>query len=507
MIRFSDGNLFVRVKENVRGRRVYLVQSTVFPANDNFMELLFWIDALKRASAESVTAVIPYFSYAKGDKKDEPRVSIRARVCADAIEVAGADRVVMLDLHAPQIQGFFRIPVDDLYALPVLCEEIVRKQLPDLVVVSPDAGFVKQARKYASFLGTSIAIGDKQRKAHNERAEVLEIIGEVSARHKGGVRGGVARGLQRGLDGAARPGVRSRVCWSRIRSKLSRWRSLRRCRPSRWRHCSARRFAASTTGKASAACSRHEESYMKGISHVAIGVSDMDRALPFYRDTLGLEVMLDAEEKVGNGKRRAVYMRWKANSGFLVLSQTLGREASGKPLRLHQVGLHHFAFWVDDLRARVEKLQRAGVKILVPPCVPSAPRCCMNSPASRCSCARCARAHPRADAAMRRRRPSGARGRGPRPRSVPRQRELMFALQAEQRGTGHAARCGMTALPRDFAGDILITYGDLPMLSPATLTAFRAAHRAVASRLSFISANVADAGVLRPRDARCLTAR
>jgi ribose-phosphate pyrophosphokinase len=179
VLRFSDGNLFVRVKENVRGRRVYIVQSTVFPANDNFMELLFWIDALKRASAESVTVVMPYFSYAKGDKKDEPRVSIRARVCADAIEVAGADRVVMLDLHAPQIQGFFRIPVDDLYALPVLCDEIIRKQLCDLVVVSPDVGFAKQARKYASFLGTSIAIGDKQRKAHNERAEVLEIIGEV----------------------------------------------------------------------------------------------------------------------------------------------------------------------------------------------------------------------------------------------------------------------------------------------------------------------------------------
>jgi ribose-phosphate pyrophosphokinase len=179
VLRFSDGNLFVRVKENVRGRRVYIVQSTVFPANDNFMELLFWIDALKRASAESVTVVMPYFSYAKGDKKDEPRVSIRARVCADAIEVAGADRVVMLDLHAPQIQGFFRIPVDDLYALPVLCEEIIRPQVCDLVVVSPDVGFAKQARKYASFLGTSIAIGDKQRKAHNERAEVLEIIGEV----------------------------------------------------------------------------------------------------------------------------------------------------------------------------------------------------------------------------------------------------------------------------------------------------------------------------------------
>ena len=179
VLRFSEGNLFVRVKENVRGRRVYLVQSTVFPANDNFMELLFWIDALKRASAESVTVVMPYFSYAKGDKKDEPRVSIRARVCADAIEAAGADRVVTLDLHAPQIQGFFRVPVDDLYALPVLGEWIARKNLADLVVVSPDTGFAKQARKFASFLGTSLAIGDKQRKGHDERAEVVEIIGEV----------------------------------------------------------------------------------------------------------------------------------------------------------------------------------------------------------------------------------------------------------------------------------------------------------------------------------------
>ena len=179
VLRFSDGNLFVRVRENVRGRHVYLVQSTVFPTNDNFMELLFWTDALKRASAESVTVVMPYFSYAKGDKKDEPRVSIRARVCADAIEVAGADRVVTLDLHAPQIQGFFHIPVDDLYALPVLGAELARKQLPNLIVVSPDTGFVKQARKYASFLGTSIAVADKQRKAHNESAEILEIIGEV----------------------------------------------------------------------------------------------------------------------------------------------------------------------------------------------------------------------------------------------------------------------------------------------------------------------------------------
>jgi ribose-phosphate pyrophosphokinase len=182
VLRFSEGNLFVRVKETVRGRRVYLVQSTVFPANDNFMELLFWVDALKRASAESVTVVMPYFSYAKGDKKDEPRVSMRARVCADAIEVAGADRVVTLDLHRPQIQGFFRGPVDDLYAQPVLCEEIVRKQLPDLIVVSPDTGFVKRASQYASRLGASLAIVLKQRKAHDERAQVLEIIGDVRGR-------------------------------------------------------------------------------------------------------------------------------------------------------------------------------------------------------------------------------------------------------------------------------------------------------------------------------------
>src|ERR1700691_4669898 len=138
VIRFSEGNLFVRVLENVRGRDVFIIQGTAFPANDNFMELLFWIDALKRASADSVTAVIPYFSYAKGDKKDEPRVSIRARVCADAIETAGVDRVVTMDLHAPQVQGFFKIPLDDLNALPVLCEAIAAKVPQPLVVVAPD---------------------------------------------------------------------------------------------------------------------------------------------------------------------------------------------------------------------------------------------------------------------------------------------------------------------------------------------------------------------------------
>ena len=181
-LHFSEGNLFVRILENVRGRNVYLVQSTAYPANDNFMELLFTVDALRRASAASVTVVMPYFSYAKGDKKDEPRVSIRARVCADAIQIAGTDRVVTMDLHAPQIQGFFRIPVDDLYAMPVLCDAVKDIAPSELVVVSPDTGFAKKARRYASYLGTSLAIGDKERVAHDEHAEVLEIIGDVEGK-------------------------------------------------------------------------------------------------------------------------------------------------------------------------------------------------------------------------------------------------------------------------------------------------------------------------------------
>lgn len=182
VLNFSEGTLMVRVRESVRGRRVYLVQSTAFPANDTFMELLFWIDALKRASAERVTVVMPYFAYAKGDKKDEPRVAIRARVCADAIEAAGADRVVTLDLHAPQIQGFFRIPVDDLYAIGPLCDGIRALGLEDVVVVSPDAGFAKKARLYANRLNAPLAIGDKERKDHSETAETLDIIGEVSGK-------------------------------------------------------------------------------------------------------------------------------------------------------------------------------------------------------------------------------------------------------------------------------------------------------------------------------------
>jgi ribose-phosphate pyrophosphokinase len=186
VIRFSEGNLFVRVLESVRGRRVYVVQTVAFPANDNFVELLFWIDALKRASAESVTAIIPYFSYAKGDKIDEPRVSIRARVCADAIQAAGVDRVVTLDLHSPQIQGFFKVPVDDLNALPTLCDGLSAElsAIPgeELVVVSPDVGFAKKARRFAERLHASLAIGDKARPSHDEHAEVLELIGDVAGK-------------------------------------------------------------------------------------------------------------------------------------------------------------------------------------------------------------------------------------------------------------------------------------------------------------------------------------
>jgi ribose-phosphate pyrophosphokinase len=180
--RFSEGNLFVRVLDNVRGRDTFLVQGTAFPANDNLVELLFWIDALKRASAASVTAIIPYFSYAKGDKKDEPRVSIRARVCADAIEAAGADRVVTLDLHAPQLQGFFKIPVDDLYSLPVLCDAIASKGLEDLVVVAPDAWFAKKARAWADRRRAPTAIADRRRGDHTVRGEVVELLGSVEGK-------------------------------------------------------------------------------------------------------------------------------------------------------------------------------------------------------------------------------------------------------------------------------------------------------------------------------------
>ena len=183
-IQFSDGNLFVKINEPVRDKDVYLLQPIANDPNKEFVEILFWMDAFKRASANSVTVIMPYFSYAKGDKKDEPRVSIRARVCAECIELAGADRVVTMDLHSPQVQGFFKKPVDHLNGLSTLCDHILAKNLTDnLVVVSPDAGFAKTARKFASYLGVPVAIGDKTRYAHDEKAKILEVIGNVDGKN------------------------------------------------------------------------------------------------------------------------------------------------------------------------------------------------------------------------------------------------------------------------------------------------------------------------------------
>ena len=177
-LRFSDGNTFVRILENVRGRDVFVIESVSYPVNDSFMELLFWIDAARRASAAEVTAVIPYFGYAKGDKKDEPRVSIRARVCADSLEAAGAERVLFMDLHAPQIQGFFRVPVDHLYALGPQCEDMRQLSLHNPVLVTGDVGFAKIAVRYAEHLGWPLVISEKQRAGHEERIARVQLFGE-----------------------------------------------------------------------------------------------------------------------------------------------------------------------------------------------------------------------------------------------------------------------------------------------------------------------------------------
>ncbi|MDD5017032.1 MAG: ribose-phosphate diphosphokinase [Eubacteriales bacterium] len=183
-ITFSDGNIFLRIKETVRNKDVYVVQPIGMNPNNEFVEILFWMDALKRASANSVTAIIPYFSYAKGDKKDEPRVSIRARVCAESIELAGADRIVTMDLHSAQVQGFFKKPVDHLLSLPIMCEYVKGLDIMDnICVVSPDAGYAKTARKYADYLQTPVAIGDKTRYGHDEAAKILDVIGDVEGKN------------------------------------------------------------------------------------------------------------------------------------------------------------------------------------------------------------------------------------------------------------------------------------------------------------------------------------
>jgi ribose-phosphate pyrophosphokinase len=180
--RFSDGEVFVEIHENVRGRDVFVLQSTSAPANDNLMEMLIMIDALRRASAHRITAVLPYFGYARQDRKSSPRTPISAKLVADLIVAAGTDRVLTVDLHAGQIQGFFNIPVDNLYAMPVLLPW-VQKTLGDrdVVMVSPDAGGVERARAFAKRLNAGLAICDKRRPKANQ-AEVTSVIGDVEGK-------------------------------------------------------------------------------------------------------------------------------------------------------------------------------------------------------------------------------------------------------------------------------------------------------------------------------------
>jgi ribose-phosphate pyrophosphokinase len=179
---FSDGENYVQIDENVRGADVFVIQPTSPPVNDHLMELLIMLDAFKRSSARRVTAVIPYYGYARQDRKDKPRVPITSKLVADLITAAGADRVLTLDLHAAQIQGFFNIPVDHLFAAPVIVGHLKKLNMEDLTIVSPDAGGVERARAYAKRLGATLAIIDKRRVAANQ-TEVMNIIGDVKDRN------------------------------------------------------------------------------------------------------------------------------------------------------------------------------------------------------------------------------------------------------------------------------------------------------------------------------------
>ena len=179
--KFSEGEIRVKINENIRGKDVFVVQPTCPPANDNIMELLIMIDALKRASASRITAVIPYFGYARQDRKDQPRVPITAKLVANLLTVAGANRVLTMDLHAGQIQGFFDIPVDNLLAVGVFIEYIEKLKLKDRVVVSPDVGGIKMARAYAKRLSAGLAIIDKRRNSPEE-TEVMHILGDVEGK-------------------------------------------------------------------------------------------------------------------------------------------------------------------------------------------------------------------------------------------------------------------------------------------------------------------------------------
>jgi len=179
--RFSDGEIYFQILENVRGADVFVVQPCSFPVDNHLFELLLMIDAFKRASAWRITAVLPYYCYARQDRKDKPRVPISAKLVADLLETAGASRALTLDLHAPQIQGYFDVPVDHLYGSPVLVDYFRNKNLPNLTVVSPDAGGVERARAFAKKLGAPLAIVDKRR-VDLDVTEVMNLIGDVRGR-------------------------------------------------------------------------------------------------------------------------------------------------------------------------------------------------------------------------------------------------------------------------------------------------------------------------------------
>jgi ribose-phosphate pyrophosphokinase len=180
---FSNENIFIRLGESVRGQDVYLIQSMSSPVHTNFMEMLIMIDALKRDSAWRINLVVPYLSYGRSDKKDQPRVPISARLIANMIEAAGADRYITIDLHAGQIQGFFNIPGDALTAFHLLSDYINNKQIPDLTVVSTDLGFAKQARNFGERLKVPVALVEKRRVDNAERPELLSLIGSVEGRN------------------------------------------------------------------------------------------------------------------------------------------------------------------------------------------------------------------------------------------------------------------------------------------------------------------------------------
>ncbi len=183
LFKFSNDEAFVKINDNVRGSDVFVIQPTCYPVNDNLIDLLIIIDALRRASAQRINCVIPYYGYARSDKKDQPRVPITAKLVADLITVAGADRVITVDLHADQIQGFFNIPVDHLYSIPIF-ERHFKKILKneDLVVVSPDSGGANRARSLAKRLNCGLAIGDKRRSGNTGQTDLYNIIGEVKGK-------------------------------------------------------------------------------------------------------------------------------------------------------------------------------------------------------------------------------------------------------------------------------------------------------------------------------------